>query len=85
MIDMSEVCCLTVVLLFAEIVWYQWLMDEWVSMERWQHDTNGQTKVLWEKLVPLPVCELQILHGQVWKLICGFCSESFELFMPGHG
>ena len=34
-----------------------------MSVELWQHDTDGQTEVLGEKLVPFPVCELQILHG----------------------
>jgi hypothetical protein len=54
-------------------------------MEHSQHDTDGQTKVLEEKLVPLPVCALQILHGLVWKLIHGFSGKSFELYVPGHG
>jgi hypothetical protein len=45
MVDTSEVFYLTMVLI-TEIVWHQWWMNEWMSMEHWQ----GQTKVLRQKL-----------------------------------
>jgi hypothetical protein len=44
--------------------------DEWMSMEHRWNELHGKTEVLKEKLIPIPLCPPQFLHGLVWNIFC---------------